>query len=216
MNSPAQRLSRVLAIDSGSPVVSVALGDHERVLATRSMAIAHSSEELLGAVDEVLQEAGMTIGEVDGLLALRGPGSFTGLRVGLATVLGLHQALAVPATALPTLEILTLAAPASARRVLAVVNAMRGEWFYQLSIDGRAQGRAEIAGPDALAALEPEVVVGHGLDALGQALPDVERAAAGELAPLALHHAGPPTFDWDAARLLEPLYLRPPAIHGRG
>ena len=59
------------------------------------------------------------------------PGSFTGLRVGLATVLGLHQALGLPATALPTLEVLGCLGPGDGSTVVAVVDALRGEWFAQ-------------------------------------------------------------------------------------
>ena len=50
------------------------------------MEISHSSEALLRSIEEVLSSAGAEIGDVEGLIGLRGPGSFTGLRVGLAKI----------------------------------------------------------------------------------------------------------------------------------
>ena len=71
------------------------------VLAERSMEIDRSSGRLLEMIAEVLAEAGAKPADLGGVVALAGPGSFTGLRIGLATALGLHQALGVPATASP-------------------------------------------------------------------------------------------------------------------
>jgi tRNA threonylcarbamoyladenosine biosynthesis protein TsaB len=206
----------VLAIDSGSPLVSVAFGSSTGVLASRSLAIAHSSEALLRSIDEVLAAAGATVKDIDGLLGLRGPGSFTGLRVGLATLLGLHQALAVPATALPSLEVLSLAAGPGPEPVAAVVDALRGEWFVQLFAAGRALGPAEILPASKLGRAGARRAVGHNLEGLRVALPrDLPVVEARELAPLALQRLGTGDLDWSPATLLDPLYLRPPAIHGR-
>ncbi len=97
-----------LALDTGSPTVSVALARGGIVVAERSVAMDRSSALLLALVQEVLTEAGARLTDLAGIAALRGPGSFTGLRIGLATVLGLHQALGVPATALETLRALAM------------------------------------------------------------------------------------------------------------
>ncbi len=99
-------------MDTASPTVSVAVGRGGEALAVRSVELRRSSEALLRLVDEALEEAGAGLRDLDGILALRGPGSFTGLRVGLATAFGLHQALGTPATAVPTLEVLVSAAQA--------------------------------------------------------------------------------------------------------
>jgi tRNA threonylcarbamoyladenosine biosynthesis protein TsaB len=216
MNAPsAPRI--VLAIDSGSPLVSVALGAGAQVAARRAMAMAHSSEALLRGIDEVLAEAGVRLAEIDGLVGLRGPGSFTGLRVGLSTLLGLHQALDVPATALPTLDVLRLAAPPTARRVVSVVDALRGEWFVKVFEDGSAEETAELRTAAQIATLEPDCVVGHGTTALRDELPDSTQTVEGpELAPLALRFVAQNAPEWSPATLLEPLYLRPPAVRTAG
>ena len=96
------RTMLLLAIDSASPRVSVALGElgaDLRLLATRDEVVERSSTRLLQLIREVLEEAGKKPQDLEGLLALSGPGSFTGLRIGLSTAFGFHQALGIPAAA---------------------------------------------------------------------------------------------------------------------
>jgi len=175
----------LLAMDTASPTVSVAVGRDGVCLAERSVALRRSSESLLRLVDEALGEAGVSLGDLDGVVALRGPGSFTGLRVGLATVLGLHQARGLPATALPTLEVIEAAAraarPGCRGTVASVVDALRGQWFTQLfpapgldqlrDQDGDRNREANRAGdpteaailtPEQVAARRPALVAGFG------------------------------------------------------
>lgn len=92
-----------MALDTASPVVSVAAARPSGVIAERREELRRSSVRLLGMIDEVLAEAGVRVAGLAGVVVLAGPGSFTGLRVGLATALGLHQATGVAATAVPTL-----------------------------------------------------------------------------------------------------------------
>jgi hypothetical protein len=125
----------VLALDAGSPIVSVAAGLRGVVLAARAVPLERSSTQLLALVDEVLAAAGARAADLAGVVALAGPGSFTGLRVGLATALGLHQALGLRALALPTLAAMAAMAAASGAPpgalVIAAVDALRGEWSAQ-------------------------------------------------------------------------------------
>jgi tRNA threonylcarbamoyl adenosine modification protein YeaZ len=122
----------LLALDSGSPVVSVAVGRGGVVLAERAVALERSSTQLLALVAEALAAAGARPADLDGVVALAGPGSFTGLRVGLATALGLYQGLGVRAQALPTLTALAAASAAPpGSLVIAAVDALRGEWSAQ-------------------------------------------------------------------------------------
>jgi ribosomal-protein-alanine N-acetyltransferase len=125
----------VLALDAGSPRVSVAVGWRGEALAARSVPLERSSTQLLALVDEVLAAAGARAADLTGIVALAGPGSFTGLRVGLATALGLYQALGalgVRALALPTLAAMAAASGAPPDSVvIAAVDALRGEWSAQ-------------------------------------------------------------------------------------
>lgn len=217
----------LLALDTASPTVSVALGEGGKIVAGRSIALRGSSEALLRLVAECLEEAGARIADLAGVLALRGPGSFTGLRVGLASALGLHQAVGLPATALPTLEVLAAFAGARGARgpVAAVVDALRGEWFTQafdLSAGAapRTRGEARILAPEAVATLRPATVAGFGASRLDHALATAgaegsRPVAALEpeaLAPAALRLAALRPVAWDPATLTSPLYLRAPAV----
>ena len=164
----------LLALDTASPTVSVAVGRDGRCLAARSVELRRSSEALLRLVDEALGEAGVALRDLDGIVALRGPGSFTGLRVGLATVLGLHQALGVAATAVPTHDVLEVAAravrPDGDGRAAAVVDALRGQWFTRIfGLSGEPPdpaAAAAILDPDQIAGSGPALLVGHGAERL--------------------------------------------------
>ncbi len=219
----------LLALDTASPTVSVALGRGGEALCGRSIELRRSSEALLRMVAECLDELGARIGDLEGVLALRGPGSFTGLRVGLASALGLHQALDLPSTAVPTLEVLATfaAGRGAAGPVVAVVDALRGEWFAQgfdlpAGAAPAARGEARILAPEAIARLEPATVVGFEAGRLASALA-LESSGGGAsreisalepeaLAPAALHLAALRPIAWDPAALTSPLYLRAPAV----
>lgn len=210
--------SLVAALDTGSPVTSVALVRGEQTLATRSERGRLASERVLAMLDAVCREVGVAPRDLEGLIALRGPGSFTGLRVGLATALGVHQALGVPATALPTLQVLAASVEAAGGSVRAAVDAMRGDWTVQ-DFQLRA-GRPEPLAEPRLVALRdlssdaPATLVGFALppaaEWAGDAL-DVREAPP--LAPIAARLAARHPPAWDATLLTRPLYARPPAVH---
>lgn len=87
----------ILAIDTTSGSTGVALAAGGRVLASSVVEKPYRhSENLFSRIEEVLKEAGMGKGDLTGIAVTRGPGSFTGLRVGLATAKGLAYGLGVP------------------------------------------------------------------------------------------------------------------------
>jgi tRNA threonylcarbamoyladenosine biosynthesis protein TsaB len=211
----------LLALDTGSPTVSVALARDGALVAERAMAMERSSVQLLGLIRDVLDEAGARPADLTGVVALRGPGSFTGLRIGLATVLGFHQALGVPATALETLRVLAAASP-EGKLVIAVVDALRGDWSAQAFTPGSVpQALGEpvlIPGPELptlAGGAAGSVVTGFGVSRLA-AIPgwpaDLQLVEAGPLAATAARLAADPATVWDVSLLTSPLYARPPAV----
>ncbi|MES1245247.1 MAG: tRNA (adenosine(37)-N6)-threonylcarbamoyltransferase complex dimerization subunit type 1 TsaB [Acidobacteriota bacterium] len=204
----------LLAIDAASPQVSVAVGRGGDLLAERAVEIGRSSGRLIDLIGEVLAEAGARPEDLGGVVALRGPGSFTGLRVGLATALGLHQALGVPATALSTLRVLSTLADGP---VVAAVDALRGEWSVQaFGPPGPSQDMDLLPGPR-IPLLFPDgagTVVGFGVSRLaGPDWPEeVKLLEAGPLAGAAVRLASSLDLEWDADLLVRPLYSRPPAV----
>jgi tRNA threonylcarbamoyladenosine biosynthesis protein TsaB len=211
----------VLILDSGSPLVSVAVGRGSAVLAARAMEISRSSALLLAMVDAVLGEAGLEVAALSGVAALAGPGSFTGLRIGLATVLGLHQALGLAATTLPTLQVLASLAPPGSGRAVGAVDSLRGEWAVEEWVGRVGQGMTLRPGPElaGFAHAADAAIVGFGVSRLGD-LPGWPAASGGirlvepgPLAPAALPLLAALAADaWDPALLSAPIYARPPAV----
>ena len=100
----------VIAFDTASPLPAVAVlrgGDlFEQKLSTERRA----SEDLLPALDVCLAAAGVRLSDCERIIVCAGPGSFTGVRIGLATAWGLRRALGVPLEAVSTLEAMAEAA----------------------------------------------------------------------------------------------------------
>jgi tRNA threonylcarbamoyladenosine biosynthesis protein TsaB len=96
---------KVLAVETATAWQSVAILDDDRVLASHSQEAAGAHGTLLlPAIDRLLSETRLTLTGLDGLACSVGPGSFTGLRVGMATCLGLRDATGLPLVLVSTLE----------------------------------------------------------------------------------------------------------------
>ncbi|MEA2336855.1 MAG: tRNA threonylcarbamoyladenosine biosynthesis protein TsaB [Thermoanaerobaculia bacterium] len=129
----------ILAADTSLPILSVALVLDDALLGAVALEGRSSrNEKLLPAIDWLLTEAAIERKSIDLFAVTRGPGSFTGVRIGLATMQGLALALGKPVCAMSTHEAI---APANGRASV-VDDAGRGE-FYVSTFDG---GR-EVIGP---------------------------------------------------------------------
>ncbi len=129
----------ILAADTSLPLLSVALTRDDALLASVALeGKASRNEKLLPAIDWVLGEAGVDRREIDLFAVTRGPGSFTGVRIGLATMQGLALALGKPLCAMSTHQ--AIAPPVG--RVVIVDDAGRGEVYVSELEDGR-----EVVGP---------------------------------------------------------------------
>src|SRR5574341_201537 len=122
----------ILAVETATRAgsVSVARGEQLLASATGEPSSSHSTD-LIGNVDAVLRAAGTDVRADEVFAAAIGPGSFTGLRIGLATVKSLAVALNRKCAAIPTLAAIAYAAGKSAGTV-ALLPAGRGELFAQL------------------------------------------------------------------------------------
>jgi tRNA threonylcarbamoyladenosine biosynthesis protein TsaB len=148
----------ILAIETATPACAVALRTRDGV--ERALIVdreRHHTEALAPGVDRLLREAGIAAKSIDRVVVDRGPGLFTGLRVGLATALGLALGASADLVAVTSLEVLALGAfSAGVRgRLVCVVDARRGELFTQsfaLEDAVRALDEATVSAAGALVA----------------------------------------------------------------
>ncbi len=161
----------LLALETATRVMSVALLDGDRVVAEISSDDARvHSERLLPAIDRLLDLAGTRLDAVGAFAISIGPGSFTGLRIGLATLKALAFDETRPLAAVPTLAALCAAAAGAPGPVAALLDARRGEMYAAaVASAGDAEPtllRDSVFTPEELAAvLPPETTLVIGEDA---------------------------------------------------
>jgi tRNA threonylcarbamoyladenosine biosynthesis protein TsaB len=216
---------KLLAVESATLSGGAAILDGDRLLGeiTLNIAITHS-ERLLAAVDRLLADCGLAPADLEGLAVSVGPGSFTGLRVGLATVKGLAMALDLPIAPVPTLDALAARLPFADAPVCPILDARKNEVYlslYRWHGDRMCREWDYLALSPELAAAEltaPVILLGDGIEACrpwldGQGdgiriAPAVQRLpAAATVAELG--HAVLAAGDGVGAEALVPLYLRP-------
>lgn len=124
--------SLILSLETATPGGSVFLGRGDKQLAARrgNPEVSHSNS-LLSDINECLKDAGLTIKDVDLFACASGPGSFTGLRIGIATLKALAATLERSCVGIPTLEAVAHAA-GPFHRTVALLPAGRGEVFAQM------------------------------------------------------------------------------------
>jgi tRNA threonylcarbamoyladenosine biosynthesis protein TsaB len=124
---------RILAVETSTLTGGSALLEGDTVVAEcrLSLAVTHS-ERLVPAVDHVRRVAGVRLGDVDALAVSVGPGSFTGLRIGLSTMKELAFATRKPLCGIPTLDALAWCLPFAESPVCPVLDARKGEVYSAL------------------------------------------------------------------------------------
>lgn len=130
----------ILALDSTAQVGSVALCEDETLIAEYTINTGHThSETLLPMVESVLKIAGYTVDDVDLFVCTAGPGSFTGVRIGAATVKGMAFGKGKPCIGVSTLESLALNGVALDGILCPAMNARRQQVYNALfDCDGQA------------------------------------------------------------------------------
>ncbi len=202
---------KLLCVDTATPVESVAVLDGEELLVERAVRRRRGhGPGILDDIDAALRDAGFGLDEVGGFVSGLGPGSFTGLRVALATLKGLALATGKPIYGARTTAALCAGVPDGA--VAAVLDARRGEVY----VDGPGLDAPACVKPEAIGRLlsGPVTLVGDGARVyaaqLRGALPEARIPdAPGLHVPRAALLAGLVDLDAPAAlATLEPVYVR--------
>ncbi len=121
---------RMLALDTTTPVMGVALLEDGHLVSQISVRSRKStSSRLFPIVDEALSLAGWDKGDVDVVALAVGPGSFTGVRVGVAAVKGMAYALGVKVVSVSTLEAMAYTVPVEGRLLFPLLDARRGQFY---------------------------------------------------------------------------------------
>jgi len=133
MPDSSKQAPRVLAIETATNVCGVALAEGDRLIgeAVLDCGLSHSSK-LMELVGRVLRDASLKLSQIDALAVSVGPGSFTGVRIGMGTALGLAAGTGLPIVPVPTLDALAWAQLPFSGVVCAFTDARRGEIYYSL------------------------------------------------------------------------------------
>lgn len=121
-----------LAIETSGSVLSVALASEGRLVAEifYNDGLVHS-EKLIPAIELILNETKTDKKDLDKIAVSVGPGSFTGIRVGLSCARMMSQALNIPLAGINSLDILSYSVPSCGCRVIAAIDALRGEVYVK-------------------------------------------------------------------------------------
>lgn len=130
MGSGITECQWVLAVETSTMTSSVALVRHGEVIAERSVKTrrGHASK-LLPMIDAVLTDGGIEIAEVDLIAVPIGPGSFTGIRIGISTMKAIAWARSIPMVGVSSLETLAAGTGRAGQTVVPVLDARKGEVF---------------------------------------------------------------------------------------
>jgi tRNA threonylcarbamoyladenosine biosynthesis protein TsaB len=213
----------LLALDSASSVSSAALCDDAgRILSyLRGESAPDQADRLIELIDEVLREAALDYGAIDVVAVDRGPGSFTGIRAGVAAARGLALAMRRPVIAVNSLEVLaTLVGPQPSGTIVAARDARRRQVYLQTfdhELMALSEPRALAPEDVTLAGLPPPfLLAGDGAALVRAALPDGLPSAQNDSESDALGVARRAIARLAAGErpvpghAVQPLYLRPP------
>ena len=124
---------RILAVDTSSMSGSLALLEDENIIAEWTLRSAQThNRRLLKAIDTLVREAGWDLRTIDGFAVAGGPGSFTGLRIGMTTLKVLAWTLGKPYATVPSLDALAFPLALSAYPVCSVIDARKSEVYCAL------------------------------------------------------------------------------------
>lgn len=121
---------KILAVDTATRSCSVAIVDRESLVAEMTIVREQThSKHLLETIHGVLQTAGLAISDLDGLAVSAGPGSFTGLRIGMSTIKGLALACGKPLVGVSSLEALAWQLMPCFHLIVSLLDARKGQVY---------------------------------------------------------------------------------------
>ncbi len=162
---------KLLAVDTSTVSCSVALLDETRLLCEMTYGAGKThSRHLMSMIDCVFKRCDAAPGDIDGIAVTKGPGTFTGLRIGLSTVKGLAIAAGIPVVGVSSLAALAYPMRNTNRNVVTMIDARRGEVYHDrfdvkgLAIDPSLDSDPKVAAPEEVAEMLPEdaLLIGSG------------------------------------------------------
>lgn len=181
---------KVLGIDTSAIVCSVALVSDDETLACKTVSdgLTHS-ETLLPLIKAILEETNTAVSNLDAIAVSHGPGSFTGLRIGISAVKGLAVSSNIPCIGVSTLEALAMNALEKEGSIIcAVMDARRGEFYNAIFrvqnhnlvrlCDDRAEHGCKIA--EELSAFDNVLILGDGAEKFVQQNPQFSESFASQ------------------------------------
>ena len=127
-----------LSIDSASSILSVAINKGEQIFYKETEEARHS-ESAMALIDDLMKTAALKPSDLAGVVCMKGPGSFTGLRIGYSIAKGLALSLSIPFTVVPTLDCMALPFRDENEPVLCAIQSKKNAWFYSVYKNGVPQ-----------------------------------------------------------------------------
>lgn len=121
---------KILAVDTSTQGCSVAVSDNDTLVAEFNLVKKEThSKHLMSLIDTLLKTSGIELPDIDGFAVTIGPGSFTGLRIGLSTIKGLAYVASKPVVGVSSLETLAFAVPFDECNIVSMIDARKGEVY---------------------------------------------------------------------------------------
>jgi tRNA threonylcarbamoyl adenosine modification protein YeaZ len=200
----------LLVIDTSGPQCAAGLyqSDTGQLLASRHEILGTGhAERLPGMLTEIFSETGLTLADLARVAVVVGPGSFTGIRVGVALARGLALALAIPVVGVTTLSVVAAAYRDghAGAGVMAAIDARRGEIYCQV-FDGAGMALTEPAALDHGSAVQ--IAKSHGVELAGSGAVLLAGGTPGKAEDLPLAVIARLGVAADPAIKARPLYIR--------
>ncbi len=210
------RRMNVLALDTATEILSLSAARGDAWAALSVQRGLQHSPVLLPAAGRLLGDLEMTVQDLELIVCSIGPGSFTGIRIGLATALGIGHGLGIPVVGVSTLDAMAYSWAAHGGDVFPVIDARRGNIYTARYRGGSRRSEYRDVSPvelaELLAAAESPLLVGPDSPRVFELLGDDfrEAAVADSVDPRSLLRRGVETFAAQGAdpAQLRPLYLR--------